>query len=90
MASPVKETKPHKPLPEPNSDFYEFAADLPAEELAIVKKVRSYMETKVQPIINKYWVEDSFPFELLRCLSATTCLDCSMASRRRSLSNLGN
>ena len=23
------------------------------------------METKVAPIINKYWVEDSFPFELL-------------------------
>src|SRR5215471_17792883 len=23
------------------------------------------METKVQPIINKYWVEDAFPFELL-------------------------
>src|SRR5689334_7301551 len=65
MASPVKETKQHKPLPIPNSDFYEFAADLPAEELAIVKKVRVYMETKVQPIINKYWVEDAFPFELL-------------------------
>src|SRR5215470_725583 len=65
MTSPAKDGKPHKPLPAPNSDFYEFAADLPAEELAIVKKVRDYMETKVQPIINKYWVEDSFPFELL-------------------------
>ena len=30
-----------------------------------MKKVRAYMETKVQPIINKYWVEDAFPFELL-------------------------
>jgi glutaryl-CoA dehydrogenase len=58
-------TKQPKPLPAPNADFYEFAADLPAEELAIVKKVRAYMETKVAPIINKYWVEDSFPFELL-------------------------
>src|SRR5499426_2902292 len=65
MASPVKDPKQHKPLPAPNSDFYEFAADLPAEEMAIVRKVREYMETKVQPIINKYWVEDSFPFELL-------------------------
>src|SRR5215467_834178 len=52
-------------LPPPNSDFYHFAETLPAEELAIVKKVRAYMETKVAPIINKYWVEDSFPFELL-------------------------
>src|SRR5207302_4752150 len=37
----------------------------PAEEKAVVKKVRTYMETKVQPIINKYWADDAFPFELL-------------------------
>jgi alkylation response protein AidB-like acyl-CoA dehydrogenase len=65
MATERKEIKQPKPLPVPNSDFYEFAEMLPAEELAIVKKVREYMETKVQPIINKYWAEDSFPFELL-------------------------
>src|SRR4029453_17966184 len=39
--------------------------EFPAQKLAIIKRVREYMETKVQPIINKYWVEDSFPFELL-------------------------
>ena len=65
MTSPVKNVKQPKPLPVPNSDFYEFAADLPAEEQAILKKVRAYMEAKVQPIINKYWVEDAFPFELV-------------------------
>ena len=65
MTTATKDTKQPKPLPAPNSDFYEFAADLPAEELAIVKKVRDYMETKVQPIINKYWSDDAFPFELL-------------------------
>jgi len=65
MATERKEIKQPKALPAPNVDFYEFAADLPAEEMAIIKKVREYMETKVQPIINKYWVEDSFPFELL-------------------------
>src|SRR5215510_11419575 len=59
------EKRPAKPLPAPNSDFYEFAEMLPAEELAIVKKVRAYMETNVAPIINKYWAEDSFPFEIL-------------------------
>src|SRR5579871_4231644 len=62
---PNQEIRHPKPLPAPNSDFYEFAETLPAEELAIVKQVRAYMETKVAPIINKYWVEDSFPFELL-------------------------
>jgi glutaryl-CoA dehydrogenase len=38
---------------------------LPAEELAVLKQVRAFMESKVAPIINKYWDEDSFPFELL-------------------------
>src|SRR6267378_6247833 len=57
--------KQPKQLPAPNSDFYQLADVLTAEESAIVKKVRSYMETKVQPIINKYWSEDAFPFELL-------------------------
>src|SRR5262249_46298518 len=64
-ATTARPKAPSKPLPAPNSDFYEFAETLSAEEQAIVKKVRAYMETKVQPIINKYWVEDSFPFELL-------------------------
>jgi len=54
-----------KPLPAPNSDFYELAETLPPEELAVVKQVRTFMETKVAPIITMYWVEDAFPFELL-------------------------
>src|SRR5262244_4104466 len=65
MATETKAIKQPKPLPVPNGDFFQFKEDLPAEEMAIVKKVREYMETKVQPIINKYWVEDAFPFELL-------------------------
>ena len=63
MASPTKEIK--KALPQPNSDFYQLLETLPADELAVLKQVRTFMETKVQPIITKYWVEDSFPFELL-------------------------
>ena len=50
-----------KPLPAPNSDFYQLADTLNAEELALLKQVRAFMETKVAPIINKYWVEDAFP-----------------------------
>src|SRR4051794_28018714 len=64
-ARPKIEIRPPKPLPAPNSDFYQLADVLTAEEKAIVKKVRTYMETKVQPIINKYWADDAFPFELL-------------------------
>src|ERR1700723_4678801 len=54
-----------KALPPPNSDFYELADTLNAEERGLLKQVRAFMETKVAPIINKYWVEDAFPFELL-------------------------
>src|ERR1700761_829326 len=54
-----------KPLPVPNSDFYQLADVLTPEEKAIVKRVRTYMEAKVQPVINKYWSDDAFPFELL-------------------------
>jgi alkylation response protein AidB-like acyl-CoA dehydrogenase len=57
--------KAPKQLPAPNSDLYQLADVLTAEEATIVKKVRAYMETKVQPIINKYWSDDAFPFELL-------------------------
>src|SRR4030095_840778 len=61
----VTALKPPKQLPPPNADFFQFVDLLGDEERAVVKKVRTYMETKVQPIINKHWVEDSFPFELL-------------------------
>src|SRR6201989_235042 len=61
--APVR--KVPRPLPAPNSEFYRLVGVLTAEERAIVKKVRTYMESKVQPIINKYWSDDAFPFELL-------------------------
>src|SRR5216683_8093890 len=67
-ATPTKSQDTKKaspPLPVPNSDFYEVYETLIPEELAILKQVRAFLDTKVAPIINKYWVEDSFPFELL-------------------------
>src|ERR1700692_2229285 len=64
MASPAKDRKLVS-LPAPNSDFYQLVETLPAEELAIVKQVRTFMETKIAPLITKYWVEDAFPFEIL-------------------------
>src|ERR1700738_123805 len=61
----AKSGKKTATLPAPNSDFYELAETLSAEDLAVVKQVRSFLETKVAPIINKYWIDDAFPFELL-------------------------
>ena len=57
--------KSAKPIPAPNSDFYQLTDVLTADEKATVDKVRAYMETAVKPIINKYWSDDAFPFELL-------------------------
>jgi alkylation response protein AidB-like acyl-CoA dehydrogenase len=54
-----------KPLPEPNSDFYEVYETLAPEELATLKRIRAFMEAKVAPVVTKYWMEDAFPFELL-------------------------
>ena len=62
---PAKETRQPRPLPPPNSDFYDVYETLNAEELAILKQVRGFMESKVAPIITKYWADDAFPFELL-------------------------
>ena len=65
MASEVKETRQHKPLPAPNSDFYDVTSTLSADEQEILRGVRAFLESKVAPIIGKYWLEDAFPFELL-------------------------
>ena len=61
-----RDVKQHKPLPAPNSDFYELYETLNAEELATVKRVRTFMEAKVAPVITKYWVDDAFPLSCCR------------------------
>ncbi|MEA3214532.1 MAG: glutaryl-CoA dehydrogenase, partial [Acidimicrobiia bacterium] len=65
VTRPGKETKQPRQLPPPNSDFYDVYETLNAEELAVLKQVRGFMESKVAPIITKYWADDAFPFELL-------------------------
>src|SRR5258705_1482295 len=65
MATERKEIKQPKPLPAPNSDFYDFRSTFSADEQEILTQVRAFLDTKVAPIIGKYWLEDAFPFELL-------------------------
>src|SRR5260370_36541817 len=64
-AAAASKTATPKPAPVPNGDFYQLLDLLTPEEKAVITKVRTYMETKVQPVINKYWSDDAFPFELL-------------------------
>src|SRR6202158_798217 len=59
------QTQPAVALPKPNGDFYQVTECLNDAERDTLKQIRTFMETKVAPVINKYWAEDSFPFELL-------------------------
>ena len=54
-----------KTLPKPNGDFYQFTQSLNDADQAVLKKVRAFMETDVAPVINKYWADDAFPFQLV-------------------------
>jgi hypothetical protein len=46
-----KSSRTPKQLPAPNSDFHELYETLNADELAILRRVRAFMEAKVAPVI---------------------------------------
>jgi glutaryl-CoA dehydrogenase len=52
-------------LPKPDGDFYQTTEALNDAGRDLLKRVRGFMETKVAPIINEYWANDSFPFDIL-------------------------
>src|SRR6204780_5389793 len=58
-------TQPKLALPKPDADFYQVTASLRDADQEVLKRVRTFMEGQVAPVINKYWSEDSFPFELV-------------------------
>ncbi|MEM9665748.1 MAG: acyl-CoA dehydrogenase family protein [Bacteroidota bacterium] len=53
------------PLPPIDGDFYDIASLLTEEQRQIQRRVRTFMEENVQPIINDYWLRDAFPHELI-------------------------
>lgn len=59
-----------KELPPVNGDFYDLAGMLTEEERALQLKVRHFMETEIQPIVNEYWFKAEFPFEIIPKLAA--------------------
>ena len=65
MTSETKDMKLTRPLPAPNSDFYQTFDVLNESQQTVVKRVRTFMETQVAPIINRYWLASEFPFELI-------------------------
>ena len=58
-------TEPARALPQPDADFYQLVNVLSETERKTLEKVRAFMKSNVAPIINKYWAEDSFPFEIV-------------------------
>ena len=70
MTTTQERTERERPLPEPDGDFYRITDALSEEDREIVLRVRSFMEERVQPIINGYWMRDEFPFELLPEMTA--------------------
>jgi glutaryl-CoA dehydrogenase len=64
MTNPTAIEKPAK-LPEADGDFYLLSNTLSKEDNSLRLKVRAFMETEVQPVINDFWSRDEFPFELL-------------------------
>jgi glutaryl-CoA dehydrogenase len=48
-----------------DADFYALELLLDEPDRALLRRVRGYMETQVQPVINRYWTRAKFPHELL-------------------------
>ena len=48
-----------------DADFYDVEERLSPEDRALQLKVRAFLEAEVKPLVNKYWLKDEFPFELI-------------------------
>ena len=57
--------RPKKELPPINGDFYELHLRLSEEDRALQLKVRDFMEREISPLVNRYWLRDEFPFEII-------------------------
>lgn len=51
------------------SDYFRLDDDLSPDEIEIRDKVRNFAENKVLPVINTYWEQAEFPFELVSPLA---------------------
>ncbi|MGO3109487.1 MAG: acyl-CoA dehydrogenase family protein [Sphingobacterium sp.] len=48
-----------------DADFYAVEAKLSPEDRALQLKVREFLEREIKPLVNKYWLHDEFPFEII-------------------------
>src|SRR3954467_4162136 len=47
------------------SDFYDLEGLLDAEDRALLHRVRDFMDTQVEPVINEWWTRGKFPVALV-------------------------
>src|SRR6478609_5915449 len=47
------------------SDFYDLEALLDDDDRALLYRVRSFMDTEVEPVINEWWTRGKFPMDLI-------------------------
>ncbi len=56
-------------IPPIRSDFYDLAALLPDGDVAVLHRVRRFMDEHVEPCINEYWTRGEFPRHLIPLLA---------------------
>jgi glutaryl-CoA dehydrogenase len=47
-------------------DFYDIRELVDEDDRVLLERVRSFMEERVAPVINRYWTRAEFPFELVQ------------------------
>jgi len=65
MAKLLSGTGKKREAPPIDADFYAIESKLSEEDRALQLKVRSFLEQEIKPIVNKYWLHDEFPFEII-------------------------
>jgi glutaryl-CoA dehydrogenase len=57
-------------VPPDRGDFYDLLSTLPAEQQALLMKVRKYLEAEIAPVVDGYWAREEFPAQILPALAA--------------------
>ncbi|MBD1424975.1 acyl-CoA dehydrogenase family protein [Sphingobacterium arenae] len=65
MAKLLTSNTKRREAPEIDADFYDIEAKLSSENRTLQLKVREFLEREIKPIVNKYWLHDEFPFEII-------------------------
>jgi len=65
MAKLLTSNTKKREAPEIDADFYDIEAKLSSEDRTLQLKVREFLEREIKPIVNKYWLHDEFPFEII-------------------------